>query len=304
MFRSILVPVDGSSFAEQALPFALSIARECGAAVHIALVHVPSAYGEYAPEHSDDLELEAKERERRYLDSLERRIAEGFQGEVKLHHLQGIVQETLTEEAARLAADLVVMNAHGWGYVSRALLGSVSDYLVRHLRIPVLLMHSSGTTPELSRQMAFRRILVPLDGSESAEWILKPAQALGGLFKGTFRLLRVVSHAAHALEGPSAPPSDVHRGILEKTRGDADSYLAAMAAILRKDSASVETHVLVSHNVGAAILQEASITGCDLIALSTHGRGGLSRLILGSVSDKVIRCAHTPVLVYHAPGPA
>ena len=301
MFRSILVPLDGSPLAEHALPFALSIAAKTGATVHVALVHVPDAYGEYAPPHSNDLDLEAKAREQAYLNALRGRLASAFKGAVQVHHLEGIVQETLVEEITERKVDLVVMNAHGWGYTSRALLGSVSDYLMRHLDIPLLLMHSEVPMTELNRPISFRRILVPLDGSDLAETVLGPAQMLGELWKAEFRLVRAVSPPHHYLGSIGEDPHGPHQGIVDKTMHRLGGELEKVALEMRRKSPVVETHVRVNRKVAAAILDEATTAGCDLIAISTHARGGLPRLLLGSVADKVVRGAHTPVLVYHPP---
>ena len=303
MFREILVPLDGSPLAEHALPFAVSIAMKTGATVHVVLVHVPDAYGEYAAPHSDDFDMEAKAREKAYLDALGGRLAKAFKGTIQIHHLEGIVQETLVEEVAERGVDLVVMSAHGWGYSSRALLGSVSDYLMRHLGVPMLLMHSEVGMTELNRPLSFRRILIPLDGSELAEAMLEPALALGALWNAEYRYVRVMGPPSHHLTGslgdePHAP----HQGIVDATTRHWAAYLEKMAHRLRKQSLTVETHVRVSRKVAAAILEEATTTGCDLIAISTHGRGGLSRLLRGSVADKVVRGANTPVLVYRTDG--
>lgn len=299
MFRSILVPLDGSPLAEHALPFALSIAAKSGATVHVALVHVPDAYGEYASPHCDDLDVEAKTREQAYLDALGGRLAKVFKGAVQIHHLEGIVQETLTEEVAERGIDLVIMNAHGWGYTSRAVLGSVSDYLMRHLDVPLLLMHSEVAMTELNRQISFRRILIPLDGSDLAESIIGPSQVLGELCKAEYRLLRVVSPPRYSIGSYGEEPHGPHQSMVDKTTRVLGSYLDKVALEMRRQSPIVETHVRVNRKVAAAILEEAATTGCDLIAISTHARGGLPRLLLGSVADKVVRGAHTPVLVYH-----
>ena len=190
MFRSIFVPLDGSPLAEHALPFAMSIARRSGAALHVALVHVPGAYrDEYT---SEDLESDARERETAYLDALRPRLAKRFEGSLHIHHPEGIVQETLAAEIVERQADLVVMNAHGWGYVSRAMLGSVSDYLVRHALVPLLVMHNEGQVAPLESDPKFGRLLVCLDGSPLAETIIEPASALGGLYDAEYRLLRVI----------------------------------------------------------------------------------------------------------------
>lgn len=286
IFRSILVPLDGSPLAEHALPFALSIAERSGATVHIVLIHVPEAYYGYSAAEAQEWDLDAHAQQQAYLDSVKARLG-STRCAVEFHHLQGLVPETLTHEVAQRAIDLVVMNAHGWGYMSRALLGSVSDYLIRHLDIPILLMHTQGARAELTRAMAFHRILIPLDGSELAETILEPAQALGQLWQAEYHLLRVVATP----RGTSAPAS-------EEAQSQAAAYLEAVAARLRQSACNVQTHVVADRHPAAAIVQEATTAACDLIAISTHGRGGVSRLVLGSVTDKVIRSAHTPVLSY------
>jgi len=300
LFRTILVPLDGSPLAEHALPFALSIAAKTGATVHLALVHVPDAYGEYAAPHSDDFDEEAKAREKAYLDCLSGKVAKVFKGTIQIHHLEGIVQETLVEEVAQRGIDLVVMNAHGWGYTSRALLGSVSDYLMRHLDVPMLLMHSEVAMSELNRTISFHRILIPLDGSDLAETMLEPALGLGAIWNAEYRFVRVLAPPSQHLAGSLGDEVQApHQGIVDATTRHWEAYLEKMAHRLRKESLTAETHVRVNRKVAAAILEEATITGCDLIAISTHARGGLQRLLLGSVADKVVRGAHTPVLVYH-----
>ena len=98
MFRKILVPLDGSPLAEFALPFALSIARHCGAAIEVVLVHVPGAY--YDEYTSEDLEAAAKCQSQRYLDALAGKLATAFRGPLRVQQLEGLVPETLTEEVA------------------------------------------------------------------------------------------------------------------------------------------------------------------------------------------------------------
>src|SRR5262249_50888495 len=150
------------------------------------------SYEEEALLEGLDRELELQEDT--YLQTLSRRLADSFPGQIRLHHLQGIVPETLAATVQDLEIDLVVMNAHGWEYLSRALMGSVSDYLTRHLTVPLLLMHLQDGV-NLRTERTFRRILVCLDGSPLAESILEPARALGDCFQSDYRLLRVLPPA-------------------------------------------------------------------------------------------------------------
>lgn len=291
MFRKILVPVDGSPRSEHALPFALSIARGAGAELHVAMVHVPEAYDGYA--HVEDLDADAKARERQYLDALSGRLRAVFSGAIQVHHLEGIVSETLTEEVLERDIDLVVVNAHGWGYISRTLLGSVSDYLMRHLTVPLLLTHTDSDPVNLSHAVAFRRVLISLDGSELAEAILGPVATLGQLYPIEYQLLRVVVAPSHPLPGSD----DRRQQLLEAAKTEAASYLKSVADRLGRQSSVAHSHVTLNANVVTAILREANTTDCDLVAISTHGRGGLPRLLFGSVADKVIRSARQAVLV-------
>jgi nucleotide-binding universal stress UspA family protein len=301
VFRQILVPLDGSPRSEHALALALSIARASNSQIHVALVHVPAAYRDYDYPGVEDLELDVKRREHQYLHSLPTRLHGSPSRLLHIHHLEGIPEETLAEEVQEREIDLVVMNAHGWGFVSRAITGSVSDYLVRHLTVPILLMHSQGATADLNRDLALRRILVCLDGSPLAEAMLEPATALGRLWGAEYHLLRVAAPPDHLSPGHDAESQALFQHYTDKAKRSSISYLDGVAQRLRSAGLAVHTHVSLSRNVAAAILEEANTAGCDSIAISTHGRGGLARLLLGSVADKVARGADRPVLLYRPP---
>ncbi|MBI2823999.1 MAG: universal stress protein [Planctomycetia bacterium] len=304
MLRNLLCPVDGSPLAEQALPYALGLAQKAGATLHIALVHVPNAYGEYFPSHTEDLEEEAKTCEQKYLDGLRDRLASASRVNIDVHHLEGIVPETLTAEVADRQIDLVIMAAHGWGYVSRAIVGSVSDHLIRHLTIPLLIVHAPEIHAQLevNRPTSFRRVLVPLDGSKLAETIIAPARSLGDLWRAAYRLVRVVVPPSRQYVGwpPDEAAPTFDERALEQAQGDAATYLEQLAARVRQDDLAADVRVVVERNVAAAIIKEAAAGDCDVIAIATHGRGGLSRLLLGSVADKVVRGASVPVLICQA----
>ena len=301
MFRMLLSPVDGSPASEYALPLALGIAARAKATLHVALVHVPDAFGDTAAAHWENFDAEGKSHEETYLASLRRRLREVSESSTEIHHLEGIIEETLLGEVNQRNIDLVVISAHGWGYVSRAVMGSVSDYLMRHLPIPLLVVHAPPDAKrDLSRPVALRRVLVPLDGSPLAESILPSARALGQLWQAEYRLLRVVaspgSFWSRQSPADAAAPSDRHSAAHDA----ATTYLEGLAERLRRESLTVETSVQVAHNPAKAILDEAHATACDLIAIATHGRGGLNRLLWGSVADKVIRGSPLPVLVRSA----
>src|SRR5262249_29599904 len=143
MYRSVLVPLDGSTLGEQALPLALSIARRAGATLHVVHVHSPLA--EYYVEGAvvaigPSLEAHLKESRRAYLDGVVRRLADVSPVTVTPVLLEGHVAESIRVCAKSMSVDLVVMTTHGRGPLGRFWLGSVADALVRELPMPLLLV--------------------------------------------------------------------------------------------------------------------------------------------------------------------
>ncbi len=278
MYRRILVPLDGSAFAEHALPRALAIARRACSRLVVAHVCRPIpvavalATGGAAagPDES-------------YLFEVLQRLEAVSRVPVEPALLEGPVSEALHDQAVAVGADLVVMATHGRGPLSRFWLGSIADELARRLPMPALLLRPGGEATDLSPALLFRHVLVPLDGSRRAESVLGPATALGHLSGAEFTLLRVVPEET----GPT-----------EVALAEAEVYLGGVAARLRARSHPVRTAVVAHEHVALGILDEARARGADLIALATRGHGGLKRLLLGSVADKVLRGAHCPVLTY------
>jgi nucleotide-binding universal stress UspA family protein len=194
-------------------------------------------------------------------------------------------------------AGLVVMTTHGHGPLSRAWLGSVADQLVRAAPAPILLVRPSDEErPDLAARPAFRRILVPLDGSDAAEEVLDLAVPLGALWDAAYTLVRVVPlyvqvgspYMAHALH--------LDQALMEAARAEAESYLKEVSARLAKRELDV-TPRLAEGAAAQVILALADEERADLVAMRARGRGGIERLVLGSVADKVIRGLHRPVLV-------
>jgi len=262
-------------------------------------VHVPGAYAVDPP--LEDFDRDALAAGRVYLDAVAARVKQLFPGPLKVHLLEGLVPETLATEAVAQEIDLLVMNAHGWGFVSRSILGSVSDYLMRHIRIPMLLMHCKPGE-EACQPIQFDRVLICLDGSPLSATILQPASSIGDIWQSELHLLRVVSPPAHSLESFNSERRQQYEALYDNAGAEARKYLEQVASKLSSGSSKVSLQIAKSRNPAEAILHEAHNAKCDRIAISTNGRGGLARLLMGSVADKVIRGAETPVLVYHPPG--
>jgi nucleotide-binding universal stress UspA family protein len=303
MFRRILLPVDGSTFAEHALPYAIDAARRMRAELIISLVHVPHTPATLDPAMGEALHAWDRahmERESEYVHELAARARAEADIEVVPRLIQGEVVASLEREVRSYGVDLVVMSTHGRGGLERAWLGSVADALVRHLDAPVLLVTPTDDEP-LGRDdsTGYTHLLVALDGSERGERCIAPAVALAGA-AARVTLLRAAAPPS-AVTSPYLPHAiRFSHEELESRRRAAEEYLAGEAQRLAAEGSggrSVETTVVVDYHAARAILSYAAEHDVDLIALSTHGRSPATRLLLGSVTDKVVRAATAPVLV-------
>jgi nucleotide-binding universal stress UspA family protein len=311
MYRSLLVPLDGSAVAEHALPWALSLARRSAAALKIIHVHAPvwGAYGE-AGWYDAVVDRELREQMQAYLDGVIQRLSEVTNVSLSSALLDGLVAGAINRHAMESGVDLVVMTTQGRGPVARFWLGSVADALVRHSTVPMLFVRPEESEADLAQEPAFGRVLIPLDGSQLAEQILEPSVALASITQAEITLLRVVQQLTPVSYDPESSRISGIRPALLKQLQDADrqereraeDYLGQVAERLRMRSFAVQTRVVSHIRPATAILDNVSAHGVDVIALATHGRGGLKRLLLGSVAEKVIRGATIPVLVYQPVG--
>jgi nucleotide-binding universal stress UspA family protein len=309
MYRSILVPLDGSPFGEQALPLALALAGRSAANLQVVHVHVPLAeeFAETWPGFESTVNPALRRRSQGYLDTVVRRLQPGAGGDVAVSSalLEGTVLEALQEHVVATGADLVVMTTHGRGPLARAWLGSVADALIRRLSVPLLLVRPREAAGPAA-EPALRHVLIPLDGSPLAEDILEPAVALGGWEGVEYTLVRVIPPmipwactgypVAAGYEDVLAQLEQLHA----QERAEAAAYLEHVAAGLRESGVRVRTRIASHDQPAVAILDEAKAHPDGLVALATHGRGGLPRLFLGSIADKVLRGSALPVLIHRA----
>lgn len=295
MFRSVLIPLDQSSFAEQALPLAVGIAQRAGARLHLTEVHGLYAFDEphadWAP-YEPDQDAEYRQREQLYLDATARWITAAGPLPVTTSVLAGstVLSETVADailtRARDCEADLIVMASHDHGSLGRCAFGSVALELVRRSGIPVLRVPAHDPVPERPAELEVEQVLIPLDGSSPAEQVLEPALELARLMEARCTLLQIV-------------PADDTSGKDAKHAGE---YLARIARAARRQGLEVRTRVVEARDAAAAIVGQAGEAG-TVIAMATHGRGGLKRLMLGSVTERVLRGTPVPVLAFHPTGP-
>jgi nucleotide-binding universal stress UspA family protein len=301
--RQIMVPLDGSPFSEHALPVALAVARRTGARLHLVQVHERPA-GQVQPDGAQfcddrwDGALRAQEQE--YLRSVAHRCMERAGIDPVTELLDGPIITALASYISEVGIDRIVMTTHGRGGISRAWMGSVADGLVRRAAVPLLLIRPQVEKVDWNRALTTRHVLVPLDGSELSEGILEPALEFGGLSDAQFTLLRVVLPLPFVLGPHAAGPAFDEQGAAQ-SRVNAASYLDSVASRLRARGVNVGVDTIFHTAPGIGILDYAATHAVDMVAMATHGRGGWSRVALGSVADKVMRGTMMPVLLYRPP---
>ncbi len=282
MFRSILVPLDGSAFSETALPHALALAERSGGSVTLA----------HAASSSEDVP---------WLEQLAERVR-GAGPEVELHTavLRGDPVPALHQFVVEQSVDQIIMTTHGLGGVTRAWMGSVADGLVRRTPAPILLLRSQDDEPsaDLASRPRPARILVALDGSEPSEAIVPWAEELARLNRASLVLVGVVP-AEEGFAGYLPPTGALDREMSAAAR-EMEGYLEGLAERLRAGGASVGVRVVTGPPPAEGILATREKAGAELMAFATSGRGGVARLLVGSVADRLIREGACPVLVFRA----
>jgi nucleotide-binding universal stress UspA family protein len=316
MLRHILVPLDGSRFGEQAIPLAVEIARTSRATVELVHVHdvfaVSSTLGVAAAgaPASTPLVMPAAEVVRAarsaseaYVRTIERQFGVGAPVSLSATLLEGNAAAALARHA-NAAADLVIMTTHGRGGLARFWLGSVADGVVREATVPILLLKPSDSANGIAvgRGGRLKAVLVPLDGSPLAERVLEPVIDVVGADAADVNLtLMLVQQpiAAIALSSLAAAiPTDAPPGADGEPTMD---YLESVAERVRSRGLRVHTRAVVHTSPARAIIEQANESGADVVAMATHGRGGIRRLLIGSTTDKVLRGSDTPLLLYRPP---
>jgi nucleotide-binding universal stress UspA family protein len=295
MIQGVLVPLDGSPFSEQSIPVAVEIARRAGASLQLVTVHEPlppvlmmGGTPVRAPDTRSDFES--------YLRVTADRVRTESGLDVGFALLEGSPAESLGAMVAERGVDLIVMTTHGRSGASRLWLGSVAESVVRHVTVPVLLVKQRGGSVS-----AFRKVLVALDGTPLAESVIESAVDIAGKDGVEYTIVRVVEPMTSLSAATLGALPDPSPELWTEERKQVDNYLDSVADRLRARSLVVHVRSRVHTHAGRGLLEAAGDMSADLIAISTHGRTGFKRVLLGSVADKVLRGAETSVLLRRPP---
>jgi len=298
MFKRLLVPLDGSPLAEQALGQAAAIARACGPSVDLLFVRAPGPFESVRTMPWGPAERAETER---YLEAIGQYVATLGRATVTQSVQKGNPVDRICEHAIEVGADLIVMTSHGRTGLSRAWLGSVADGVMRHAKIPVLILRPlEGPTAHRGEgHDVFKHLLIPLDGLSTE--IVPAAISLAKCGKARVTLLQVVQPLPEIALDTGGPYAAIPALDAPPTKELADAAREQLADLARRvqdeTGLATDSRVIVESLLATSILDFARANGVDVIAMGSHS-GAVSRLVLGSVADKVARGADVPVLLY------
>ncbi len=294
MFQKVLVPLDGTELAEGILPYVSFLAR--GLNIPLVLVSVVDLDAMGVPRTAYDVSRKVQAGLLKRLKDLAGRLAqEGVKADTMA--TSGHAAEEIVRAAHDTGCDLIAMSTHGRSTLGRGILGSVADKVVHSADVPVLVMTPQKAREYWQRGVSISRILAPLDGSTLAESALPYIAHLAEKLKLEVILIRVVEPSSlyEAYYRESYPTVD----LLEEMEKEATSYLNAVADTLKSSGARVQQRVLRGP-AARRIIEIAAETPEDIVVLATHGRSGLTRFVLGSVAEALVRGSGDPVLIIPA----
>ena len=293
MFKKIVVPLDGSLLAEQALSFLPRFASPLQTHIDLVCVVQPWVYALGMSEATPISVInDLHENWQAYLHQQEI-FLQGLGYTVQSHVLEGDIAAEILALAANKNADLIVMSTHGRSGFRRLALGSVAERVLHNATIPLLLVREGAA---LHTTNPIEHLLVPLDGSSFAERSIPLAVELSTQTGATLTMLRVVQdldaqNKQIIFKSEEAAEEAVTQWKLLATR-----YLDELAKGIKAEGVKVSSMVL-SGDPENLIGTIAETLPADLIVMSTHGRSGVSRWVYGSVANKVLRTASCPVLL-------
>jgi nucleotide-binding universal stress UspA family protein len=298
MYSKVLVPLDGSKTAENVLPLARFFARSLQIPVELlAVVDLAEIGRHLAADQASMIRTLVDDTTRRFGDYLER-VAKNFPvGQVQCLVRHGNAAEAIIEAAAADKQTLIAMATHGRSGLDRWLLGSVAEKVLRAAANPTLAVRAKEENP--TWEMAtLKRIIVPLDGSELSERILPYVEGLAKNLDLEVNLIGV--YGGPLITGGSGDffySSGQVVALIAKLRAETVAYLAMKTEEMKQKDLKKVSFSAKEGLAADEIIAMAREIPNTLIAMCTHGRSGVQRWMLGSVTETVVRHADVPVLV-------
>ena len=299
MFSQILIPLDGSKTAEKVLPYARFLAEMLKLPVEllgiIDLVAIGTHLSGEKSRYLDSFVAEEARSSKAYLEEIARTF---FGGAARCTVEKGKPEDMIVEKGSADTTTLIAMATHGRSGVRRWLLGSVTEKVLRGARNPLLLIRAQEEAKR-EGEAVVKSVIVPLDGSALAESAISMVSDLARALKVDVILCRAYELPTGAYYG-SEDYLPNYEELLKGLREETHVYLKSKVAEMKGQDLERVSAVALEGSSAEEIIKFARETPNSLVAMCTHGRSGVERWVLGSVTEKVVRHSGEPVLVLRA----
>jgi len=292
MYSKLLVPLDGSRLSEGILPHARSLAKALSVPLELLQVidwdAIPAITDPQFGRYIDTAKADMKKNSIDYLNS----VAGSFLKSLNVTRSVeiGNTAEVIVDRAASQSGTLIAMSTHGRSGLQRWVLGSIAAKVLHTATNPILLVRATKKRVT-NKEVALKMVLVPLDGSALAEQVLTHITTLAKKM-----MLKVVLLRVYDVSGDTPHMQKITKIVRDASR----TYLEEKVGLLRGEGLEKVSYLLLKGRAAGRIVDIARETPDNLVAMCTHGRSGIGRWVLGSVTDRVVRHCGDPVLVIRA----
>ena len=301
MYRTILVPLDGSEVAECVLPHVQALIR-ADQKINIALLYVVEALDTpfTDPSFKIKIESEARSAADKYLNSVRSRI--NYSGTIRCEVVVDKPADSIIDCSNKQNIDLILMATHGRSGVDKWIRGSVADKVIRASQIPVWLVQACAAENDMYDKWPKITVLVPLDGSDIAASAIEQAETLArqlGNNNVEIVIIRVCELFSQPHQYPPHMSMSWEEHVNYETKRCTDictEYVRDVEKKLKEQGFNVRSEVLTGE-VADKIADYANTNPINLIVMSTHGRSGIGRWAFGSITEKVLATAKRPILL-------
>jgi len=286
MFSRISLPLDGSRLAEQILPFARFFAVPLNLPVDLfTVIESASDHPSWSPAQA-----------RAYLEGVREKYFSSVIS-TNFHVETGEAATVIIERYCNDPHCLIAMATHGMSGLRRWLMGSVTSKVVQHAANPLLVIRPTEKADPVI-PVSLKTIILPLDGSGLAEKVLPSVVALARPLKLEVQLVRAYTPAAEAYIITDGVIAQSTAQFNESLKAEVETYLDGKVQALRAEGLENVTATAVLGDAASEIIDFARRTDNNLVAMSTHGRAGVGRWLVGSIAEKVVQHSQDPVLLF------
>lgn len=300
MFDTILAPLDGSQLADCVLPHVIAIARSFDAEITL-LRMLEKNQASASVQLFDLLNWQInKTKAALYLEKTRARIQEsGIRARTTV--MEGLVAEGITEYAQNQDMKLIVLSSHGRAGLTQWGISNITQKIILSARTSLLIVraHQYGAhSGELSETPLYRRILVPLDGSQRSENVLPIVTQLAQFHESQIHLVQVIQTPEMARQmPPTREDLELSTQVVLRNRAEAERYLEQLKSRSYLEGLAVQTHLVTSDNAAVALHQLVDQEHIDMLTLSAHGYSGNRQWPYGSMVNNFILYGKVPLLI-------